>query len=197
MDWMKTLISEQLKSSGALKHRMAESMTDVILKAAEGVIKTLQSDGKVLLCGNGGSAADCQHIATELVGRFRFDRQALPAIALTTNTSILTAVGNDHGYEEVFRRQVEALGRAGDVLIGISTSGRSRNVILAMKKAKEMGLLTIALIGQEQAQISDAADIVVSIPSSDTPRIQEGHMTFGHILCDLVERALFSAGGTP
>jgi D-sedoheptulose 7-phosphate isomerase len=161
-----------------------------MLKAIESVIHALQSGGKVLLCGNGGSAADSQHIAAELVGRFKKDRKGMPAIALTTDTSILTSVANDFGYEEVFRRQVEALGEGGDVLIGISTSGRSKNVVLAIQKAREMGIVTVALIGGDTGPVSDAADMTVSIPSPDTPRIQEGHITFGHILCDLVERAI-------
>jgi D-sedoheptulose 7-phosphate isomerase len=184
------IIENQLRASAELKRKMADTVVDSMLEVIETVIHALQSGGKVLLCGNGGSAADSQHIAAELVGRFKKDRKGMPAIALTTDTSILTSVANDFGYEEIFRRQVEALGEEGDVLIGISTSGRSRNVVLAIQKAREMGIVTIALIGEATGSVSDAADITVSIPSPDTPRIQEGHITFGHILCDLVERAI-------
>ena len=190
MDWMESFIIEQLQESAELKRTMAESMIGSIKEAAEAVIDALRSGGKVLLCGNGGSAADSQHIAAEFVGRFRFDRKAMPAIALTTDTSILTAVGNDYGYDEVFRRQVEALGHKGDVLIGISTSGRSPNVLRAIEEAKERGMVTIALIGGKECPMSEISDITVQIPSEDSPRIQEGHMTFGHILCDLVEKTI-------
>jgi len=186
-----TDVKNRLQASAQLKHAMAESTADSIQEAVEKVIHTLRSGGKVLLCGNGGSAADSQHIAAELVGKFRLNRKGLPAIALTTDTSILTSLANDYGYEFVFQRQVEALGKKGDVLIGISTSGESMNVALAMKKAKDMGISTIALIGEKRGQIADAADIVVSVPSKETPRIQEGHITIGHILCDLVERYFF------
>lgn len=190
MNWMESFIIEQLQESAELKRKMAESMIDSIKEAAEVVIRVLRSGGKVLLCGNGGSAADSQHIAAEFVGRFRFDRKAMPAIALTTDTSILTAVGNDYGYEEVFRRQVEALGKKGDVLIGISTSGQSQNIVRAMEKAKELGMVTIALVGSKKGPMSEISDITVSVPSMDSPRIQEGHITFGHILCDLVEKTI-------
>ena len=190
MESLHKIIENQLRASAELKRKMADTVVDSMLQAIETVIHALQSGGKVLLCGNGGSAADSQHIAAELVGRFKKDRKGMPAIALTTDTSILTSVANDFGYEEIFRRQVEALGEQGDVLIGISTSGRSKNVVLAIQKAREMGIVTIALIGEAMGPVSDAADITVSIPSTDTPRIQEGHITFGHILCDLVERAI-------
>lgn len=190
MESFHEIIDSQIRASAELKRKMADTAVDSMLKAIESVIHALQSGGKVLLCGNGGSAADSQHIAAELVGRFKKDRKGMPAIALSTDTSILTSVANDFGYEEVFRRQVEALGEKGDVLIGISTSGRSKNVVLAIQKAREMGIVTIALIGGATGPVSDAADITVSIPSTDTPRIQEGHITFGHILCDLVERAV-------
>jgi D-sedoheptulose 7-phosphate isomerase len=189
-----SLIEEQLRESGRLKLAMAESTVESIQKAVESVVRALQSGGKVLLCGNGGSAADSQHIASELVGRFRLNRGGIPAIALTTDTSILTAVGNDYGFEDVFRRQVEALGEKGDVLIGMSTSGKSRNVVLAMDLAREMGMVVIAFVGGDGGPVVDAADVVVQVPSTVTPRIQEGHITVGHILCDLVERFLFDKG---
>ena len=190
MESLHEIIESQIRASAELKRKMADTAVDSMLKAIESVIHALQSGGKVLLCGNGGSAADSQHIAAELVGRFKKDRKGMPAIALTTDTSILTSIANDFGYEKVFQRQVEALGEEGDALIGISTSGRSKNVVLAIQKAREMGIVTIALIGEATGPVSDAADMTVSIPSTDTPRIQEGHITFGHILCDLVERAV-------
>ncbi len=191
MEFTSSLIKDQLLASGELKLKMAESTVESIQKVVESVVHALRSGGKVLLCGNGGSAADCQHIAAELVGRFRLNRKGIPALALTTNTSILTSVGNDYGYEEVFQRQVEALGKEGDVLIGISTSGRSKNVVLALEKAREMGVVTIALVGGEKGPVEDAADVVVRVPSAETPRIQEGHIVVGHILCDFVERYFF------
>lgn len=198
MKSIQTQIKNELQESSEVKLKMAESIVDSIREAVESVIRAFQSGGKVLLCGNGGSAADSQHIAAELVGRFRLDRKGMPAIALTTDTSILTSVANDYGYEDVFQRQVEALGERGDVLIGISTSGQSQNVILAMEKAREIGMVTIALIGEKRGPMAEGADVVVSIPSTATPRIQEGHITFGHILCDLVERHFYeSEEGSP
>lgn len=194
MELKSSLIEEQLRESARLKAAMAESTVEAIQKAVESVVQALQSGGKVLLCGNGGSAADCQHIASELVGRFRLNRAGMPAIALTTDTSILTSVGNDYDFEDVFRRQVEALGKEGDVLIGMSTSGKSRNVVLAMERAKEMGMVVIAFVGGNEGPVVDAADVAVRVPSTVTPRIQEGHITAGHILCDLVERFFFDKG---
>jgi D-sedoheptulose 7-phosphate isomerase len=145
-------------------------------------------DGKkILWCGNGGSAADSQHLAAELVGRFKRERRALPSIALTTNTSILTAIGNDYGYEHVYRRQVEALCRTGDVVVGISTSGNSRNVYLALEAARELGAQAIAFMGKSGGTMAEIAHIALQIPSIETPRIQEGHILCGHMLCDHVE----------
>lgn len=187
-------IKDQLQASSQVKLKMLESSVESIIEAVQQVILVLKQGGKVLLCGNGGSAADSQHIAAELVGRFRLDRRGLPATALTTDTSILTAVGNDYGFENIFQRQVEAMGEEGDVLIGISTSGHSRNVCLAMDKAREIGMVTIALMGGEEGPMAASADIIVSIPTKDPPRIQEGHMTFGHILCDCIEKYFFQPG---
>jgi D-sedoheptulose 7-phosphate isomerase len=144
----------------------------------------------VLLCGNGGSAADAQHIAAEFVGRFKLEREGLPAVSLTTDTSILTSLGNDFGFEALFCRQVEALGRKGDVLIGLSTSGTSKNVLRAFEAAERSGLICIAFCGQGSNPMVEAAQIAVQVPSSDTPRIQEGHAIAGHILCDIVERTI-------
>ena len=181
------MIRDQLLASARLKKDMADSLVATIDEAVQAVIRALDSGGKVLLCGNGGSAADCQHIAAELVGRFRRERRGLPAVALTTDTSVLTSIGNDYGYRTVFERQVEALGSKGDVLIGFSTSAGSENIVSAMNKARHSGLKTIAFIGSTEGPVAQAADIVLRVPSEQTARIQEGHITIGHILCDLVE----------
>ena len=145
---------------------------------------------KILWCGNGGSAADSQHMAAELVGRFLRERRGLPSIALTTNTSILTAIGNDYGYELVFRRQVEALCVPGYVVVGISTSGNSKNVCLALEKAREIGAYTVAFTGKNGGGLARVADETLQIPSTETPRIQEGHILCGHMLCDYIEQSL-------
>jgi len=158
-----------------------------IEKAAGMIIQCLRSGGKILLFGNGGSAADCQHIAAELIGRFQKERRALPAIALTTNTSNLTALSNDYGFETTFSRQVEALGKPGDVAIGISTSGQSSNVINAMRTAKKRGLQTIALSGGDGGMLARIVDAAIVVPSKKTARIQESHITIGHIICELIE----------
>lgn len=155
------------------------------------LVDALQSGKKILVMGNGGSAADAQHLAAEFVGRFLLERKALPAIALTTDTSILTAVGNDYGFDEVFKRQVEALARPGDVVIGISTSGHSNNVFHALTAANETGCKTIALLGRDGGNIAGIVDVHLTVPVQETPRIQEAHLTIIHILCDLVERELF------
>ena len=183
-------IRQALEESARVKRQLAETSAEPIQRAAEYVIEALEKGGKVLLCGNGGSASDSQHIAAELVGRFQEHRRGMPAIALTTDTSILTSVSNDYGFEEVFRRQVEALGKAGDVLVGISTSARSQNVVLALKQAKQMGMRRIALTGQSEGPLWDMAEVVIPVPSGVTARIQEGHIAIGHILCDLAEKAL-------
>ncbi|MCK5146965.1 D-sedoheptulose 7-phosphate isomerase [bacterium] len=187
---MEKEIKRQLNVVSSVHIKLAESCTDSIARAVELLIKCLSSGGKILLCGNGGSAADAQHLAAEFVGRYLLDRNAYPAIALTTDTSILTAVANDFGYDAVFARQVEALGRPGDCLIGISTSGSSENVIKAMDQAALSGLHTIALTGPMGSPISILADISITVESEETPRIQEAHGVIGHIICDLVEKAL-------
>ncbi|MDO8577858.1 MAG: D-sedoheptulose 7-phosphate isomerase [Dehalococcoidales bacterium] len=163
-----------------------EAMVDLILAA-------YRSGGKVIFCGNGGSAADAQHLAAELVGRFKLERRALPAIALNTNTSILTALGNDYGYETVFSRQVEALANKNDIVIGLSTSGNSPNIIKAIEAAKSRGAKTIGLSGGNGGKLAKVADLAVVVPSDNTPRIQEAHITIGHIVCELVERELAGA----
>jgi D-sedoheptulose 7-phosphate isomerase len=168
-----------------------DALLDRVVAAAEACIHTLKNGGKLLLAGNGGSAADAQHIAGEFVSRFLFDRPGLPAIALTTDTSILTAIGNDYGYERLFARQIQALGRAGDVLIAYSTSGSSPNILAALDEARLSGLITIGFTGNRQSPMRDRCDILLDVPSSETPKIQEGHLVIGHILCGLVEQAMF------
>jgi D-sedoheptulose 7-phosphate isomerase len=158
---------------------------------AELIVATYQNGGKVLIAGNGGSAADAQHIAAELVSRFSFERPALPAMALTTDTSILTAISNDYGYESLFSRQLEASGRPGDVFIAISTSGNSPNIVRALETAAGIGLISVGLTGATGGKMADLCRYCLNIPSTDTPRIQEGHITIGHILCASTEQALF------
>lgn len=160
---------------------------DVIQLMAERCKEALKAGNKVLFCGNGGSAADAQHLAAELIGRFQKERRSLASIALTTDTSILTAVANDYGYDEVFARQVEGLGRSGDVLIGISTSGNSANVVKAALKARDTGMHTIAFTGEGGGKLKDICDITFAVPSKVTARIQEIHIMVGHIICELVE----------
>lgn len=184
-------VASGLRESAALKIRLAEEAALTIVRAAAVITQSLSAGGKVLLFGNGGSAADAQHLAAEFVGRFAMERKALPAIALTTDTSILTAVGNDYGYEHVFVRQVQALGRANDVAIGISTSGKSPNVVEAVRVAGAMGLRTFALSGNDGGPLASAAEIAVVVPSRITARIQECHIALGHVLCELVEKTLF------
>ena len=154
------------------------------------MIDCLRKDGKVIVFGNGGSASDSQHIAAELVGRFKKDRSALAGIALTTNTSILTSLANDYGYDVVFARQVEALGRKNDVVLGISTSGKAKNVALGIKQAKKMGIKTVALSGCDGGEIVKLADVSLLVPSKITARIQEAHITIAHIICEMIEQEL-------
>jgi len=183
-------IVKGLEESAQIKKAIAESKIDEIASMVKLIITAYKIGGKVVLFGNGGSAADAQHLAGELVGQFKLNRQALPAIALTTNTSILTAVANDYGYDTVFSRQVEALVNEKDVVIGISTSGNSPNVIEAMKMAKMKGAKTIGLTGGNGGKLAEVADLALIVPSDSTPRIQEAHITIGHIVCELVEREL-------
>ena len=169
-----------------------EALLGNIEKAADIIVKAYQGGGKLLLCGNGGSAADSQHIAAELVSRFYRERKALDAEALTVNSSSITAIGNDYSYDSVFSRQVEAKGRKGDVLIGISTSGNSPNVIKAIEKGNEIGMITVGLTGsRKEAAINKSASIVIGVPSSVTPRIQEMHILIGHMICEYIEEKLF------
>lgn len=177
--------------SAAVQERFFARDAPLVLAAGRRMSECLQAGNKVLVFGNGGSAADAQHLAAELVGRYLYDRPGLPALALTTDTSALTAIGNDMGYESVFRRQVEAHGRKGDVAIGITTSGRSRNVVDALRAARERGLATIALTGGGGGMLKDAVDFLLDAPSTDTPRIQELHGLVVHLLCQIVEETLF------
>jgi D-sedoheptulose 7-phosphate isomerase len=154
-------------------------------------VETLRAGGKVMFAGNGGSAADAQHLAGEFVSRFNFDRPGLAGIALTTDTSVMTAIGNDYGYEHVFRRQVQALARPGDVLVGLSTSGNSPNVVLALEQARAMGVTTVGFTGNRGGRMDVLCDHLLRVPSPLTPRIQEGHIVLGHTLCGLVERLMF------
>jgi len=160
--------------------------------AANACIDALRGGGKILLAGNGGSAADAQHIAGEFVSRFMFDRPGLSAIALTTDTSILTAIGNDYGYERLFARQVQALGRKGDVLIAYSTSGKSPNILEALKAANTLNMISIGFTGNRGGPMHELCTHVLAVPSPDTPKIQEGHLVLGHILCGIVEQSLFT-----
>jgi D-sedoheptulose 7-phosphate isomerase len=174
----------------ALYRRMRELDPAPVIRAAEAIRRATSADGKVLVFGNGGSAADAQHLAAELVGRFVRERQALAALALSTDTSVLTSVANDYGYERVFARQVEALGRAGDVAFAISTSGRSANVVAALEAAAARGMTTVALTGRDGGQVGRMADIHINVPSDSTARAQEVHQTLIHAICELVEREL-------
>ena len=186
---------EYLRESAEVTTKVGEQSVDSIVSAASVIAEAFRTGNKLLLCGNGGSAADCQHMAAEFVGVLRkeFPRAGLPAIALTTDTSFLTAYTNDCGFDSVFEHQVKALGRPNDVLIGISTSGNSANVLKAIHAAKSIGMRTIGLAG-ERGELRTVADVAISVPSSDTQHIQEAHLAIEHIICELVERALFPAG---
>jgi D-sedoheptulose 7-phosphate isomerase len=176
-------------------HQAAADRIEPVLEAARAMTAAIQGGGKLLLFGNGGSAADAQHASAELVGRFLRERPGLPAMALTTDTSILTSVGNDYGFDRIFVRQVEALGRRGDVAVGISTSGRSPNVLAALEWARAHGLVTIALTGCDGGAVGRAAAIHLNVASDAIPRVQEVHRTILHVLCDLVDRALAPTPG--
>ena len=187
---MKDFILNILQQSIEVKNRFIKNNIDLIIKGADMIAMNIASGHKILVFGNGGSAADAQHIAAEFVNRFQIERPPLPAIALTTDTSIITSIGNDYHFDEIFARQVRALGKKDDIAIGISTSGNSKNVIKAINTAKNMELLTIGIMGN-RGKLAECADLVFSVESSITARIQETHITLGHILCELVERILF------
>lgn len=190
---MKEYISSQIKEAQRVMLAMAtsESIQNQIEEISHTCIYCLKNGGKILLAGNGGSAADAQHIAGEFVSRFAFDRPGLPAIALTTDTSILTAIGNDYGYEKLFARQIQALGNEGDIFIGYSTSGKSPNILLAFEEARKKGLVCVGLTGNRGGPMQELCDYLLEVPSADTPKIQEGHLVLGHIICGLVENEIF------
>lgn len=193
---MKAYIKEHFEESIKVKKQILEdeALIALIEKVAKELIKAYKDGKKTLLAGNGGSAADAQHIAGEFVSRFYFDREGIPSIALTTDTSIITAIGNDYGYEKLFSRQVQAQGVKGDVFIGISTSGNSKNILEALKVCKEKGILSVGLMGENGGAMGELCDYCIKVPSTCTPRIQESHIVIGHILCAIVEEELFGKG---
>lgn len=193
---MKERIISRLRESADIKLRFAKESVAEVEEAASTIIKSLKSGGKVLIFGNGGSAADSQHIAAEFVNRYSKERKALSALALTTDSSILTSIPNDGSFEDVFSRQIEALGNKGDVAWGITTSGKSANILKAFQTAKALGLKTIAFTGQEKGRVEKTVDCSVSVPSKSTPRIQELHITLAHIICEIVEES-FAAKKEP
>ena len=188
MDKKKEVL-RQIEESIKIKRLLKQDVL-VLIEIADKIINAFRTNNKVLIFGNGGSAADAQHIAAELGGKFYLDRDPLPAIALTTNTSLITAIGNDYGYDDIFAMQVRGLARKGDIVIGISTSGNSANIIKGIEEAKRIGAITVAFTGQA-GKLRKIADHVLAVPSTSTPRIQEAHITAGHIICYLVEETLF------
>lgn len=190
---MRNYIVKEISEALKIQQTMLANtlLLETLEHAAVACINSFRQGGKIILAGNGGSAADAQHIAGEFVSRFAFDRPGLPAIALTTDTSVLTAIGNDYGYEKLFARQVQAHGQKGDVFIAYSTSGKSPNILLALEEARARGLVCIGLTGNRGGPMHELCDHLLEVPSPDTPKIQEGHLVLGHILCGLVEQALF------
>ena len=188
---MADLVKDIIRESIKVKEAVITKLSKDIKGTATLISTSLKKGGKVILFGNGGSAADAQHIAAEFIGRFKLERQALASIALTTNTSILTSIANDYGYEEVFSRQLEGIATTNDIAIGISTSGNARNVITGLLEAKKLGIKTIALTGSGGGEMATIADIALEVPSDNTPRIQEAHIVIGHVICELVEENLF------
>ncbi|WP_022853824.1 D-sedoheptulose 7-phosphate isomerase [Thermodesulfatator atlanticus] len=184
---------EILEASLAVKRNFWQKESSKILEAAAKIYQSLNSRGKLLIFGNGGSAADAQHMAAEFVNRFRLERNPLPAIALTTDTSILTAIANDYDFSEVFAKQIKALAHSNDVALGISTSGNSPNVLKGLAAARKLGLFTIGLTGGTGGKMREVSDLLIIVPSSETPRIQEAHIFFIHLVCELVEEAAFGA----
>ena len=190
------IVTRHLAESAAVQSALAERSGAVIVAAARRIAELVGAGGKIMLCGNGGSAADSQHIAAECTSRLRasMERPAIPAIALTTDTSFLTARGNDYGFDDVFERLVDGLGRAGDVLVAISTSGGSKNVLRAVARAKDKDIVTIGLTGDTGGKLAELVDIVIKVPSNSTQHIQESHIAIGHIVCELVEELLYGHG---
>lgn len=196
MDSTVDRITSEIEESVNVKVSMMKDkkLIETVSKIIDEIVSALKRGRKILLCGNGGSAADAQHFAAELVGKFRKIRKALSAVSLTVNTSILTSIGNDFSFDDVFKRQVEAIGKEGDILIAISTSGNSKNVIEAVKQAKKMGIFTIGFTGKDGGKLAEICDIVVKVPSSSTPRIQEMHITLFHAICGIVEEIITAQG---
>jgi len=189
-------IKEQIQASIDTKQNILndEKLMQTIAEVAQECVDLYRKGKKTLLAGNGGSAADAQHFAAELVGRYGFDRASLPSIALTTDTSNLTAIGNDYGYDKVFSRQLEGMGNEGDLFIGISTSGNSQNIINAFMAAKEKNIMTVALVGRDGGKMANIADYTLIVPSNATPRIQESHLLIEHMICDIIEQEIFADG---
>lgn len=190
---MNKIIQDSIQQSISVKQKILadHSFLALIAQVASAAVKVYRSGHKIMLAGNGGSAADAQHLAGELVNRFRFDRPALPAIALSTDTSVLTCIANDSSFENVFARQIEALGVKGDMFIGISTSGSSPNVLRAFARCRKMRIISVGLTGKKSARMEKLCDYCFAVPSEDTPHIQEAHIMIGHIICDLIESSLF------
>jgi len=193
---MQAFIDKQVETSYKVKKAILEDreLSGLIREVSAKCIEIYKNGNKTLIAGNGGSAADAQHIAGEFVSKFYFDRPGLASIALTTDTSILTAIGNDYGYEKLFSRQVQANGVEGDMFIGISTSGNSKNVVEALKTCKEKGIVSVGLTGEAGGAMADLCDYCIKVPSRETPRIQEAHILIGHIICSVVEEELFGKG---
>lgn len=193
---MLNYIKKQIEDSRDTKDKILnnENLLNLIERVSSECIDLYKNSKKTILAGNGGSAADAQHIAAELVGRYGFDRPSIPSLALTTDTSNLTAIGNDYGYDQIFSRQLEGMGCEGDLFIGISTSGNSQNIIKAFEVAKRKNITTVALTGRDGGKMAKMADISLIVPSYETPRIQESHILIGHILCDIIEKELFGDG---
>jgi len=191
-EFIKNQISDSINAQQILLND--PNFIDTVIDVSKLIIKAYRNGNKVLTAGNGGSAADAQHMVAELVNKFYFDRPGLPAMALTTDTSILTAIGNDYGYDKLFSRQIEANGRDGDIFLGFSTSGRSQNIINAVKICKEKSIITVGIIGGHECEMDTLCDYVFKVPSKETPRIQEAHTLIAHMICSVVEEALFGKG---
>jgi len=187
------IIKSELKASAELKLQLIDTHAALIQKAADIIYNAITNRAKLLLFGNGGSAADAQHIAAEFVNRFRVEREPLPAIALSTDTSIITSIGNDYSFDEIFSKQIVALGNMGDIALGITTSGNSPNILNAFKIARDKGLFTIGLLGKDGGKARTMVDLAIIINHTDTPRIQEAHITIGHIICSVIDRRIFEA----
>jgi D-sedoheptulose 7-phosphate isomerase len=194
--FMKLYIKDQIKKSYETKQAIYanEELLQKLEEVSKKCVELYKAGKKTILAGNGGSAADAQHIAAEMVGRYGFDRPSLPSLALTTDTSALTAIGNDYGYEQIFSRQLDGMGQDGDLFIGISTSGNSKNLIKAFEVAKKKNIFSVALVGKDGGYMAKIADIALVIPSDSTPRIQESHILIGHIICDIIEKEIYGDG---